>query len=229
MDPNGATNPSKPTDIGNATRYSPEYTWNYEIGSKSELVKEHLFLDLALYYMDVKNIQLTKFVESGSGRYLTNGGKARSFGVEASLSAKIIDNLNVAANYGYTNARFCNYEDKDIDYSGNVIPYAPQHTLSLDAAYNLPVQCKIIDHILFAAQYNGAGKIYWTEKNNISQNFYGLLNARISFQKENFGVGLWGRNLSNTDYKAFYFESFGNSFVQKGLPIHFGAELSARF
>ena len=219
---------SNRNDVGDATRYNPEYTWNYEVGSKNELVREHLFLNLTLFYMDVKNIQLTKFVDSGSGRYLSNGGKARTLGVETSLSAKVIDNMNVAVNYGYTNARFRDYEDKGVDYSGNFIPYAPQHTLSLDASYRLSLQSIIIDHILFAAQCNGAGVIYWTEKNNISQKFYTLLNARILFQKGNFGAGLWGRNLVNTNYKAFYFESFSNSFVQKGVPIQFGAEILIR-
>ena len=224
---------ASPVSVEDATLYKPEYTWNYEIGSKNELIKDILNFDVVLFYMDVKDIQLTKFVDSGNGRYLTNAGKARSFGIETTLTAHPFSNFIFAANYGYTNASFKNYsifEDKsEIDCSGNYIPYAPQHTLSLDASYSIPLRCPVFDQLVFAAQYNGAGKIYWTEKNDLYQNFYGLLNARISFRKGGYRLDLWGRNLINSDYNAFYFESFGNSFMQKGKPIQFGAEISARF
>ena len=30
------------------------------------------------------------------------------------------------------------------------------------------------------ANYTGAGRIYWTEENSVSQAFYGTLNGRIS-------------------------------------------------
>ncbi|MDD6210169.1 MAG: TonB-dependent receptor [Bacteroidales bacterium] len=233
---------AQPVNVEESTLYNPEYTWNYEIGSKNELVKDVLDLDITLFYMDVKDIQLTKFVNSGNGRYLTNAGKARSFGVEATATARITPNLTFAVNYGYTNATFKDYsviekvkneagktEEKEIDCSGNYIPYAPQHTLSIDASYSIPLRCPVFDQLVFAAQYNGAGKMYWTEKNDLSQKFYGLLNVRISFRKGTYRLDLWGRNLINTDYNAFYFESFGQSFMQRGKPIQFGAEISARF
>ena len=33
--------------------------------------------------MDIQDVQLTKFVNSGNGRILTNAGKAKSYGIEA--------------------------------------------------------------------------------------------------------------------------------------------------
>ena len=225
----GPNSSGSTVSVKDATMFNPEYTWSYEVGTKNELVKDRLSLNVALFYMDVKDIQLTQFVESGQGRYITNAGKARSFGVEATLSALIIDNLNFAANYGYTNAKFREYRDGQNDYSDNYVPYAPQHTLSLNTSYSIPLRCQVLDNIVLAAQYNAAGKIYWTEANDIAQNFYGLLNARVSFRKGNYKFDLWGANLVNTNYQAFYFESMGNSFIQKGRPIQFGAEVALRF
>ena len=225
----GPNSSGSTVSVKDATMFNPEYTWSYEVGTKNELVKDRLSLDVAAFYMDVKDIQLTQFVESGQGRYITNAGKARSFGVEASLSALIIKNLNFAANYGYTNAKFRKYRDGQNDYSDNYVPYAPQHTLSLNASYSIPLRCPVVNNIVLAAQYNAVGKIFWTEENDIAQHFYGLLNARVSFRKGNYRLDLWGANLVNTDYQAFYFESMSNSFIQKGRPIQFGAEVALRF
>lgn len=79
------------------------------------------------------------------------------------------------------------------------------------------------------ANYTGAGRIYWTEENTVSQAFYGTLNGRVSFQKGNGQIDFWVRNALDKDYAAFYFESMGNGFMQKGRPVQAGIELRCRF
>ena len=74
--------------------------------------------------------------------------------------------------------------------------------------------------------YSGIGKIYWQESNEISEDFYTLLDAKLGVKKNAFGLELWGKNLLNTEYNAFYFESFNNKFFQKGKPVQFGARLT---
>jgi iron complex outermembrane receptor protein len=85
------------------------------------------------------------------------------------------------------------------------------------------------DQFIGSAQYGGAGKIYWTEANDISQNFYGTLNMKAGVRKGDVTASVWTRNLTNTDYSAFYFESFGRQFMQKGKPFQIGVELSVAF
>jgi hypothetical protein len=77
--------------------------------------------------------------------------------------------------------------------------------------------------------YRGAGEIYWNEENTHKQEFYGLLDTRISFIRKGFELGIWGSNLLNKNYEAFYFESLGNKYVQTGNPVHFGINLSINF
>ena len=77
--------------------------------------------------------------------------------------------------------------------------------------------------------YNGVGRIYWTEQNNVSQSFYGTLNGRVSLEKGNGQIGFWVRNILDKEYAAFYFESMGNGFMQKGRPVHFGVDVRCRF
>ena len=35
--------------------------------------------------------------------------------------------------------------------------------------------------------------------------------------------------VTNTDYQAFYFESFNQSFIQKGKPFQIGGEITVTF
>ncbi len=226
---------SKPSDVESVASYKPEHSWNYELGIRSELVKDRLNAELTLFYMNIENIQLTTFAENGSGRMITNGGKADSYGAEVSLRALIADGLTGDLNYGFTRATFRDYRSIDkaseaeVNYKGNFIPYTPRHTVSLGLQYTKLLRGCWIDQFTISAQCAGAGKIFWTEANDISQSFYATLNAKAGVRKGAVGVNVWSRNLTNTDYHAFYFESFNNSFIQKGKPLQIGAEVTLAF
>jgi len=77
-------------------------------------------------------------------------------------------------------------------------------------------------------QYTGIGKIYWTEGNDVSQDFYSLVNAKIGVTKGAFGLELWTKNLFDTRYNVFYFYSGGN-YGQQGKPAQVGATLKFEF
>ena len=118
----------------------------------------------------------------------------------------------------------------EISYNGNYVPFIPKHTLSLGGQYIFRINPgHWLDRIQLNANYTGAGRIYWTEQNDVSQAFYGTLNGRLSLQKGNGQIDFWVRNALDKDYTAFYFESMGNGFMQKGRPIQAGIELRCRF
>lgn len=230
--PNAAT---KPAAVEEVAAYKPEHSWNYEMGVRSELIKDRLNAELTLFYMDIQDIQLTTFAKGGSGRMITNGGKADSYGVEVSLRALLATGLTADLNYGFTRATFRDYEAIDreskelVNYKDNFVPYTPRHTVSLGLQYTKLLPNCWLDQFTVSAQCTGAGKIFWTEKNDISQNFYTVLNAKAGVRKGAVNVNLWSRNITNTDYQAFYFESFDNSFIQKGKPFQIGAEVAIAF
>lgn len=216
----------KPTPVEEVAAYKPEQSRNYELGVRSELIEKRLNAELTLFYMDIRDLQITKFVNSGNGRVLANAGKARSLGVEASLRALLSNEWTADLNYGFTRATFRDYDNGQQVFDGNFVPYTPRHTVSLGIQYNKHLQGKWLDQVYASAQLNGAGKIYWTEYNDISQDFYLTLNARVGVRKDKFNVSLWGKNLTDTRYSAFYFESFGNPFIQLGKPLQFGVEVA---
>jgi outer membrane receptor protein involved in Fe transport len=136
--------------------------------------------------------------------------------------------------YGYTESKFTKYveqinETVSVDYSGKYVPFVPKQTVSLTVDYVFHLKKRFIDRLLIGGRYSGAGKIYWTEANDVSQKFYSLLNGRISVEKGSFSLGVWGENLLNEKYTTFYFKTFGNSFGQLGKPVRFGIDLNMKF
>lgn len=221
--------------------YHPEYSWNYEVGGQCLSFENHLKTSLSLFYINVKDMQLTQFVPSGNGRMITNAGKVESKGIELSMEGLLGNGFSLVVNYGYAHATFTNYSDsintgvvnplthKSIyelkDYKGKFVPYAPQHTVNVSGNYEHSFENSVIDQLLVSVQYSGVGKIYWTEANDISQNFYSLVNAKVGVTKGKFGLELWSKNLMNIEYNAFYFSSLKKTYFQKGKPLQMGVTI----
>ena len=224
--PSTPTEPS-PYDAASVTTYKPEYSWNYELGGHLRFAEGRVNVDFAAFWIECRDQQLTVFPEGQTtGRMMSNAGKSRSRGVELSATWEVTDNLMFSANYGYTQAKFEEFNDGKNDYSGNYLPYAPQNTSSASVSYRIPLNCAVLDDITLNASWQGAGKIYWNEANTFKQDFYSLLNASVELRKGDYKLSLWGKNLTNADYYTFYFMSMGNSFMNVGKPCRWGATLS---
>lgn len=75
-------------DVADVVTYKPEKSWNYEVGAHLSTPSHKVQADLALFYIDCRDQQLTVFPEGQvTGRLMTNAGRTRSFGGEASLLA----------------------------------------------------------------------------------------------------------------------------------------------
>ncbi len=226
----GGFNTSFDTEINQT--FKPEYSWNYEVGTKFFCFGDRLKGDFSLFYIDWRNQQISQPLLSGKGSLLKNAGKSYSKGVELSMQGEVTKALNLQMSYGFTEAKFREYAGEansynaGFNYSGNYIPYVPRQTVMLGGDYTLNLCSNFIDRLVFSAQYVGTGKLYWNDKNMVNQSYYGLLNGKVSARKGNLMVDLWIKNATSQDYTAFYLESLGNSFGQKGKPMTFGATIS---
>ena len=218
-------------NVREATLYKPEYSWNYEIGTHLTLFNGKLQADLAGFLMDTHDQQISQFAKSGLGRITVNAGKSRSIGGEVSIRSQITDAFSMNASYGYTYATFKKYELSDHDdYDGNYVPFVPKHTFNIGGQYIIQLNRSAwLDNITVNANYSGAGRIYWTEKNDVSQNVYGILNGRISLNKGKSQVGLWIKNALDKEYQSFYFETMKRGFAQQGSPMQFGVDVRYSF
>ena len=222
--------PKSDYDVDNTTSYKPEKSWNYEIGGHFSCAQGRILTDLSAFYIDCRDQQLTVFPDGTTpGRMMTNAGRTRSVGAEASIIAMPTSRWTLRATYGFTDARFLRYTDYEngekVDYKGNVIPYAPRHTAFASVEYRQPLPMWWFNALSVMAECRAAGPIYWDEGNTRRQNFYALPGATIRLEMQKVSVDLWVRNILNTRYDTFYFKSMGNEFTQRGKSRSLGVTL----
>ena len=66
--------PGENPDAQAAVEYKPEYNWSYELGTHLSLFDGKLQADLAAFYMQTYDQQLSQMAECGLGRITVNAG-----------------------------------------------------------------------------------------------------------------------------------------------------------
>lgn len=211
-------------------RYSPEKTWNYEIGAHLNLWNKRLQLDMAAFWIECFDQQLTMFPEgSVTGRMMANAGKSRSVGAEISATANLGYGFTSRLSYGFTHATFRDFSNGKTNYTGKHVPYAPCNTLFAGIGYEYSFSHAFIDAVSANINARGIGKIYWDEANTMEQPFYMLLDASIRLDKGPFSADIWADNITSTHFATFYFVSIGNAFLQRGNSFACGLTLRYSF
>ena len=211
-------------NIESTISYKPEESWNYEAGTHLSLFDGQVHFDLALYYMQIRNQQLSIMEpNSNYGRIMVNAGKSHSCGLETTLRGQLFDgSLDWAATYGFTNAKFDEYDT----YEDNYVPFVPQHTFSTMADYH-------VGSLTIGANVSGQGKTWWDEANTYNQKFYALLGAHADYDFGPVVVSLWGRNLTDTKYNTFAVASSAAGgqryFAQRANPLQVGLDVRLHF
>ena len=224
--------------------YKPETSWNYEAGTHLNLLGNKLHFDLSAYYMAIRNQQLSVMARDlGFGRMMVNAGKSESYGLEAALRGSALsDHLSWMINYGYTHAAFKAYTDYirsgggtlvEVSYKGKRVPYIPEHTFSAMADYKIDLQRCFVRSLTLGANVTAQGKTYWNEANTYAQKFFAVAGAHADADLGLVQIGLWVRNLTQTRYNAFAFDSSATRsqlfFAQPGNPIQMGVDISLHF
>ena len=121
-------------------------------------------------------------------------------------------------------------KDSSTSYNNQFTPYIPRHTfaIQLHQTFNLD-KVSFIDNININATFSQNGKTYWNLDNSYFEETYRMLNAKVSFVRNNVQFDIWGRNILNTEYRSFLFEALGNTYVQMGKPFQLGSNLSYKF
>ena len=201
--------------------YKPETSWNYELGTHLNLFGGKLHADAAVYYMRVRDLQLSVMAgDYGYGRQMINAGRSSSCGLELSLRGTALDNrFTWAATYGYTHCQLLDYED-------NQVPFIPTHTFSAMTDYR-------IGKFTFGLNVAGNGPTYWDVDNEYRQKLYATLGAHAMVDFGCIKLNVWGRNLTDTKYNTMLVNSSidgtNRSFAQQGNPLQIGADIIMHF
>lgn len=217
-------------DVDDIVGYKPEKSWNYEVGTHYMSADGRVQGDVALFYIDCRDQQLTIFPDgTTTGRMMTNAGRSRSYGAEAALRLYPTDNLAVNLSYGYTNARFSEYDNGKEDFSGNRVPYAPAHTAYAGVTYRQPLATTWADEVVVDVNARGVGDMMWNEANTERQRFYVVPSASVGVEGGQYAASVWVDNFTSTKYNTFYFVSMSNAFLQRGKGCRVGVTLRLKF
>mgnify|MGYP006361603917 FL=1 len=235
--------------IAKTIQYKPETSWNYEIGTHLNLFNGLIHLDVATFYMQIRNQQLSVMAGNyGFGRIMTNAGRSHSTGMEMTLrGAAASDHLNYTLSYSFTSAEFDKYRDSTstgevVDYKNKHVPFVPQHTLAAAADYKVDVDpaallqpsCRwALRSVTFGANLSCQGQTWWTEANDIKQRFYAVVGVHAAGDFGPLGINVWIKNLTDTKFNTFAVQSSatGNkyTFAQRGNPFQIGVDFKYKF
>ncbi len=213
--------------------FKHEKSFNYEVGMKGAFINHLIYMDAALFYTKLKNQQIYRTVPSGRGSYLENAGLSENKGFEFSLNSKQYKGFSMMLAYGYTDSKILEYvKDSTTNYNNNFTPYIPKHTLAVQLNHTILIHgILFLDKIQWNVLYNVRGVQYWNLENTYKENSYGLLNAKVSFVKNNIKLDFWGKNLLNEEYNTFLFtiKQLHNTYAQQGKPFQVGVNFSITF
>ncbi|MCR8559786.1 TonB-dependent receptor [Mucilaginibacter sp. BJC16-A38] len=210
--------------------YKPEYSDNYEVGSKNSFFNKKLTVNISAFYTAVNNAQVPTLVLPGPITITKNAGKLKSKGIEAEIAATLLKGFDVAYNFGYTHARYTDLlvasNGDALNLKGNHQVYTPDVTsmLALQYAYALVGSPDV--QLIARGEWKYLGNQYFDLANQIEQKAYNLFNARIGVSTKHFDVFLWGKNLAEKKYIDYAYD-FGASHL--GNPRTYGISLRTNF
>jgi iron complex outermembrane receptor protein len=208
--------------------YKPEYSNNFEVGSKNLLFNNKLRVNVSLFYTSINNAQVPTLVLPQAIVVTRNAGKLRSKGAELELAATVLKGLDISYNFGYTHARYNNLQVPSngsvLNLNGNRQVYTPDVTsmLALQYGYKLSSGAKLIAR----GEWKYLGKQYFDLANNIEQKAYSTFNARVGVSTKELDIFVWGSNLGNKHYIDYAYD-FGASHL--GNPRMYGVTVRTNF
>ena len=223
------------SDLG--TDHTPaEIVWSYEVGMKGNAANGRFLYDLSLFYYDYNDFQASVQNATPPPFFVTkNAGKAHAVGLEASLFAKLTDNLNGWLNYGCIEGGFNGFDDDGTpqELAGNQFRMTPKQSVSLGVDWTIPLQGG--DSLYLRPNYSWRSHVYFEDENQpgIEQDAYGLFGLRAGWRFGNhWDLGVWGNNLTNRKYLT----DAGNTGILFGIPTviagadrSYGVTLHAKF
>ena len=190
--------------------YDDEEVDAYEIGLKSLLLDGRLQLNVAAFYNDFENFQLSVFEGANASSLIVNVPEFETSGFEVEAVALVTEDLQLSVAYGYLDAEYKEFPS-DFTFFGKDeagVPYSPENNLTLGVdwtlvradygTWELHVDYSYLDeHTPFIDPDQVAAS-------QIDDRW--LLNARLAVADIPVGDGnlvmaLWGQNLTDEDYR----------------------------
>jgi len=213
-----------------APTYNSEYVRNFEAGFKTSFLGGQLVVNGALFQMLDHNYQYY-FVDVRTASQIDqNIDRAKIKGGELETHWHPVSNWSLFANFGYSDSKITELTAYP-QYVGNRTPYLTPWNAALGTEYRAP----LVGELKWYGRIDGQlyGRKYWQIDNVDVQDAKQYLNARLGIEAPNWGVYLWGRNVTDTRaYSQYVSPALGIGVAGIGFlvePATYGIELRASF
>lgn len=234
----------------------PQEVDAFEVGLKSELLDRRLRFNAAAFHYRISDYQTRAASTADGASFLLNAAKVEVDGLELEFEAIPAEGLRLFgsatflkseftdfpfAPYSYPNpavctpggpqpgmttgaavggSTFCNGSAK-----GNKTPHAPKFAGTLGMSYSHAVNAG--GEVRMSALYNYNDGYYFESDNRMRQPSFNTLNASLAYHPTpNWGIELWGRNLTD---ELYFVQRVGSALVDFQVPAAprtFGINLS---
>jgi iron complex outermembrane receptor protein len=234
------------------TPFAPETVDEYEVGLKSRWFDGKLSANIAAFYDEHSNLQLSVFTGGvSSASIVKNAGSADIDGIEYDMQALPVSWLSLTGSVGYLNTKYNVFLDSGVNVANDrAFPYAPQFTASLSA--DATVMENDFGKLHFIVDYRHSDAYYEYpysfNANNPDPNAgyaastkaspQNIIDARlrltdVQVPNGTVEISMWGKNIFNDKYRVNGID-FGTGFNNLtisyyGDPPTFGGDVTYRF
>jgi iron complex outermembrane receptor protein len=209
--------------------FDPEYSNNLELGWKNLLMDRKLRINATLFYTFIDNVQTPTLILPDAITVVRNAGKLNSKGAEIEIGTTALRGFEFMFNGGITDATYSELNlpsDGEMkNYNGNKQIFTPAYTSMLAGQYTRSIGKNQATRLVARVEWISLGRQYFDLANNISQDPYSLLHARVGVSTRHVELYFWGRNLGNQRFIAYGYD-FGG--VHLGNPRTVGSTLVVR-
>lgn len=202
---------------------------NYELGIKSTLANGRLRLNAATFFLDYKDLQV---YELAGLNLVTSNAAAEVKGFEIETAFAVSYNITIGGSYTALDAKFTSDATSStgtLAYNGHVLPRSPenQYTVYVDGGWDA-----------FGGTINARADWQWTNEfyfdpSNAPEVLvpeYGLLSAYLGWESnDGLKVAVYGKNLTDEEYRHHVIKNAGIGFSVFGAPRSFGISLTQSF
>jgi iron complex outermembrane receptor protein len=183
---------------------------SYEIGVKATLADRLLQANLAAFYYDYKDKQISTYfadpIYTALSR-LDNVPKSKAYGVEGELTLRPAQGVTLSANGLWLKTKVIGYIGTDAagndqtNYDGAEFIYSPRFQGSVVAAYDTPVSDSLNLNGAISVRYQSKSNTIF-EKDPLYQiDSYAVVNASLGVKDDSgWSLALWSKNLFNKYY-----------------------------
>ncbi|WP_353956840.1 TonB-dependent receptor [uncultured Salegentibacter sp.] len=200
--------------------FDPERAKQFEVGTKFNLLNNHLSATLSYYDIQVSNIVMQ---DAENPFNLVQDGEQYSRGFEASVTASPFEGLNLIAGFSHNDSELT--ESDQVDFLGRRPESAgPETLVNFWASYRFTQGNLEGFGLGFGGNYASENMIFNRQTAGVfTLPSYTILNASLFYNIDKFGINLKLNNLTNKEYYN------GWSTINPQRPRNFAASLTYNF